>query len=235
LVLKSDGTLWAWGANGSGQLGDGNRDDPGCRYCEDVPNPIPVQVSNLDSVVSIAAGGYHNLAVKSDGTIWAWGTNSSGQLGDGDGGEWGSYRSIPVRVFNIDPVVTVAAGSHHNLVLRSDGTVWAWGANHFGQLGDGTQTDRLTPSIVSSVTDDIPPVTKYSIQPYWVNEDGRKYIKGYTVTLTATDNLSGVKQTFYRINNGEWNLYGEPFLLTGTGDRNLEFYSIDNHGNQEIH
>ncbi len=73
LALKSDGAVWAWGWNFSGQLGNGT----------DLDSSIPKKVSNLTDVIAIAAGGEHSLALKSDGTVWAWGDNTSGQLGNG--------------------------------------------------------------------------------------------------------------------------------------------------------
>ena len=127
LALKSDGTVWAWGDNGSGQLGDGSTTD----------RSTPVQVSGR--VIAIAAGSYHSLALKSDGAIWAWGSNGSGQLGDGS---TSYYNSTPVPVSGLSGVIALAAGSSHTLALKSDGTVWAWGSNYDGQLGDGST--RLT-------------------------------------------------------------------------------------------
>jgi hypothetical protein len=90
-----------------------------------------------------------------------------------------------------------------------------------------------TAKSVTFKVDTIAPVTNYSAQPIWVTEGGKKYIKGYTVTLKATDNLSGVKQTFYRINGGWWNVYTAPITLTGSQNTSLDFYSMDNAGNIE--
>lgn len=93
----------------------------------------------------------HSLAVKRDGTVWAWGQNGRGQLGDGTT----TSRSTPAQVSGLAGIVAVAAGSgwgsEHSLALESDGTVWAWGANTWGQLGDGTLTNRLTPVQVSGL------------------------------------------------------------------------------------
>src|SRR5688500_2236932 len=83
---------------------------------------------------AIAAGVWHSLALTEDGTVWAWGTNSLGELGDGTTTD----RSSPVQVLNLTNVVAIAAGTFHNLALSEDGTVWAWGRNEFGELGDGT-------------------------------------------------------------------------------------------------
>jgi alpha-tubulin suppressor-like RCC1 family protein len=100
-------------------------------------------------VSAIAAGFSHSLALKSDGTVWAWGDNNSGQLGDGTT----SDRNAPVQVSgltNVGFVVgssapPIACGSNHCVARRRDGTVWAWGNNNGGQLGNGTLVDRLAP------------------------------------------------------------------------------------------
>ena len=120
LALKSDGTVWAWGFNTYGELGDGTTTN---RFS-------PVQVSGLTDVVAVAAGLSHGLALKSDGTVWAWGPNSNGQLGDGTT----TNRSSPVRVSGLTGVVAVAGGQYHSLALKYDGTVVAWGLNTFSQL-----------------------------------------------------------------------------------------------------
>lgn len=131
LYVKSDGTVWAWGNNSYGQLGDGTT----------TSKSIPVQVSGLSNVVEASAGGYYSIALKSDGTVWTWGYNKYGQLGDGTT----TNRSIPVQVIGLSNVVAVAAGYSHSIALKSDGTVWTWGYNAYGQLGDGTLISKNTP------------------------------------------------------------------------------------------
>jgi hypothetical protein len=88
---------------------------------------------------SVAAGDAHSLAVREDGTLWAWGRNWAGQLGDGTT----TRRSTPVQV--LTNVRSVTAGGYHSLAVREDGTLWAWGWNGVGQLGDGTTENRSTP------------------------------------------------------------------------------------------
>ena len=141
VALKSDGTVWAWGDNFYGQLGDGTTEQ----------RHSPVQVSDLDGVAAIVAGGAHSLALKSGGTVWAWGDNWNGALGDGTTDE----RRSPVQVSNLTAVTTIAAGGYHSLALKSDGTVWAWGSNWKGQLGDKTTTNRLMPVQVTALADSI--------------------------------------------------------------------------------
>ncbi|PTL79539.1 hypothetical protein [Vitiosangium sp. GDMCC 1.1324] len=87
----------------------------------------------------MAVGYYHTLALKQDGTLWAWGSNFYGALGDG------STTSRPTLVQVLTQVSALAAGYHHSLALTQDGALWAWGHNSEGQLGDGTIGDRSTP------------------------------------------------------------------------------------------
>lgn len=139
IALKNDGSVWAWGFNDCGQLGLGVS-------ASDII--LPFQVSSLSNVVAIAAGEKHSVAVKSDGTVWAWGTNYRGQLGNG-GTE---NENVPVQVVGIDDAVAVAAGQDHSLVIRSDGSLWAWGYNLFGQVGDGTYTNTNKPVQVKGLS-----------------------------------------------------------------------------------
>jgi alpha-tubulin suppressor-like RCC1 family protein len=139
LVVKPDGTVWAWGANGSGQIGDNST----------TRRDLPTQVSGLTGVVAVAAGVNHSLALKSDGTLWAWGANSNGQLGQGTSG--GTPQKVPIQVSNLSNVVAVTAGSSYSVAVKSDGTVWVWGANNNSQLGDGTTTQRTSPVQLTSI------------------------------------------------------------------------------------
>ena len=142
LALKSDGTVMAWGNNQSGELGD--RKAP-------TDSSIPVQVKGLgpgSGVVEVAAGGAFCLALKSDGTVLAWGHNKAGELGDG---KPGVDSPVPVQVKGLGKgsgVVAIAAGGAHAVAITKSGEVVAWGANNVGQLGDGTApTNQPTPVI----------------------------------------------------------------------------------------
>ncbi len=139
LVVASDGTVWAWGQNDSGQLGIGSTGG----------KTVPTQVSGLSGVTTVAAGSQHSLALKSDGTVWAWGANYSGQLGVDPSI---IQENAPVQVSGLTGIVTIAAGNSHSLALKADGTVWAWGANWAGQLGNHSTTPSSTPVQVSGLT-----------------------------------------------------------------------------------
>ncbi|MFY0525370.1 RCC1 domain-containing protein [Archangium gephyra] len=137
LALRADGTVWAWGSNWSGQLGVGVPLD-----WNDYQKNRPVRVPGLVDVVAISAGEEHSLALRADGTVWAWGNNWFGQLGGATAHE---NSFLPVQVPGLSDVKRIDAGRAYNLVVRADGTLWAWGRNWSGQLGDGTMTDRPMP------------------------------------------------------------------------------------------
>ncbi|NHM26454.1 PKD domain-containing protein [Desulfofundulus sp. TPOSR] len=165
LAVKRDGTVWVWGSNAYGALGDGTEEC--CRL-------TPVQVQGLADVVAVAAGDFHSLALKFDGTVWTWGRNWYGELGDGTR----EKRLYPVQVQGLADVVAVAAGDEHSLALKSDGTVWAWGRNWAGQLGDGTREDRLTPVQVQGLTDVIA-VSGEASHSLALKSDGTVWAWGY--------------------------------------------------------
>lgn len=140
LALDTSGAVWAWGYNAEGELGNG-----------DMPTQqeVPVQVLDaagnapLDHVVAIAAGTFHNLALRDDGTLWAWGLAAYGRLGDGQAT---TDRDLPVQVKDeagtgfMTDVVQIAAGYDQSLAMTSDGAIYAWGRNAHGQLGQGKKT-----------------------------------------------------------------------------------------------
>ncbi|TQL35262.1 Ig-like domain repeat protein [Salinispora arenicola] len=143
LALTSADTVLAWGDNSAGQLGDGTTTDSS--------TPVTVDLPAGTTITTVAAGAYHSLALTSADTMLAWGYNIFGQLGDGTTTD----RDTPVAVDLPagTTITTVAGGARHTLAMTSAGTMLAWGHNNFGQLGDGTTTDRSTPVAVDLPAD----------------------------------------------------------------------------------
>ncbi len=154
LALCSDGTVAAWGTNYLGQLGDNSTTSSVVPVLVNAANGV--SALHGKTVVAVAAGGYHSLALCSDGTVTAWGGNSDGQLGDNTT----TGRTVPVAVNTASglsalygkTIVAIAAGGNHSLALCSDGLVAAWGLNMNGQLGDNTIASRLVPVSVNTAS-----------------------------------------------------------------------------------
>lgn len=135
---RSNGTLWCWGGNSEGQLGIGTTLD----------TTTPEQVVALtNAAAGVAIGGDHSCASKTDGTVWCWGWNQRGQLGDGTT----TSKSAPAQVVGLAGATRIAAGRYQNCAVKTDGTSWCWGWNLYGQLGDGTKVDKPAPVQVSSL------------------------------------------------------------------------------------
>ncbi|MBU1412860.1 RCC1 repeat-containing protein [Myxococcota bacterium] len=140
-AVKKNGSVWCWGNNTTdGRLGDGST----------APRSGPVKASGLDAdVVALTAGDVHTCALRKDGTLWCWGGNGSGQLGDLSVAE----RHRPVQVTRMgNTVVAVSAGRSHTCALKKDGTVWCWGDNVNGQLGLEPSGAVLSPSQVAGLS-----------------------------------------------------------------------------------
>jgi alpha-tubulin suppressor-like RCC1 family protein len=136
LALRADGTVLAWGNNQSGELGDGSAPT-------DHATPVPVAgLGPGSNVIAIVAGGASSYALKSDGTVLAWGNNRSGELGDGAAP---ADQHVPETVPGLAGIVDIAAGQSHAIAAEASGAVVSWGDNALGQLGDGTTTRRVTP------------------------------------------------------------------------------------------
>jgi hypothetical protein len=150
LAIKSDGSLWAWGANQGGQLGVGDTQNRTTPFPVDSTGDwTSVSACKLQTTGTVNASGSHSLAVKADGSLWAWGSNAYGQLGTGDV----DSRSAPTRIGSESTWVAASAGTGFSIALKSDGSLWAWGRNNFGQLGDGTSIQRTVPVRISNGND----------------------------------------------------------------------------------
>lgn len=208
VALKTDGTVWCCGDDSNGQLGNGWIISHRSRM---------VQVKNLTGVIAIAAGDYHTVALKSDGSVWTWGQNTSGQLGNGT-----TINSrIPVKVKDTSSpsgfltnitAITAGGGSTtprlgtggHTVALKNDGTVWAWGYNGLGQLGDGTNTNRLMPVRIAAMPSGFKAVSAGNAHTVCLDNNGNVWAWGY--------NGSG------ELGNGTTTDSNMPVLITGISD-----------------
>ena len=136
--VDEHGTLWTWGSNQEGQLGAETQETGVDREGNQVA-VSGTSLAVLEDVRSVVAGGDFTVALKTDGTLWAWGGNDYGQLGNGTV----VSAAQPVQV--LDPVTAVSAGDYHVAAIRADGTLWTWGDNLYGQLGDGTRDSMSAP------------------------------------------------------------------------------------------
>ena len=170
LLVDSDGVLWAWGRNTSGELGVAVNDT--------TDRSVPTRVyGTATNWASVAASWYHSFGIRSDGTLWAWGENEYGQLGIG----YQSWRAtIPQRVGTASNWVAVSAGHTHTLGLRSDGTLWVWGSNLYGQMGSGKwSSDNVTsPAQLGTGTDWVA-IAAGDFHSLAVRSDGTLWAWGY--------------------------------------------------------
>src|SRR5579872_3960370 len=146
IVLKSDGTVWTWGANFNGKLGIGEVNT--VRALTPVEVHGPGNVGFFNSAKAIMGGEIHNVALKTDGTVWAWGWNSLGQLGNGTTNDaWTPVQTGLTAVPPLTNVVMLGGRPYFTLAVKSDGTIWAWGMNQFGQMGNGTINPSPGPQV----------------------------------------------------------------------------------------
>ncbi len=147
-AIDAAGAAWCWGENEAGQLGDGTN----------TPRSRPVQVAGLAGVTQLSAGGAHTCALEHDGSVWCWGANELGELGAGTSGD-GSNRNAPVEVSALGhDVAQLSARGNHTCARKNDGSVWCWGENTSGELGDGASGDgqlRATPVELTALDHDV--------------------------------------------------------------------------------
>jgi alpha-tubulin suppressor-like RCC1 family protein len=166
LAIKTDGTLWSWGRNTSGQLGDNtttNRLTPVTTF------------AGGTNWKQVSGGNFHTAAIKTDGTLWTWGNNSYGRLGDNTA----TNRSTPVTTFaGGTNWKQVSCGDLHTTAIKTDGTLWTWGRNYNGQLGDNTSFNQKST-----------PVTTFAGGTNW-----KQVFCGYRVTaaIETSDDLQGI-------------------------------------------
>lgn len=170
LALKSDGTVWVWGYDSD----FGNTETSNAN--------VPMQLTGLAGVTAIAAGSYHGLAMKGDGTVWGVGADYDGQLGNGT---YSNYFVTPVQASGLTGVISVAARFNHSLALKSDGTVWSWGDNDTGELGNGARASSNLPVTVSSLPG-VVAIAAGQTDSLALKSDGTVWAWGDTIATVAS-------------------------------------------------
>ncbi|MFA5249646.1 MAG: FISUMP domain-containing protein [Candidatus Paceibacterota bacterium] len=219
-ALKSDGTVWCWGQNLSAQLGDGTT----------INKSVPVQVlgaggiGKLTGVSQLSVGDNHNCAIKNDNTIWCWGYNWRGQLGDNTT----TQRTSPVQVLGaggigkLTGVSQASLGDNHSCAVKTDGTVWCWGYNNAGVLGTGDTTSSRVPiqvlgeGGVGKLTG-ISQVSAGESNTCAVKPDGTVYCWGWNYSgQLGTNNTTLSYVPIQPLNsNGVGNLTGVSYIFSG--------------------
>lgn len=219
-AIRTDRTLWCWGYNSFGQVGIGNRTD----------QLTPAQVGTSAGWASVATSGFHTCALRTDGTLWCWGDNYYGQ--SGVGADAGATVTTPAQV-GTATWASVGGGIRHTCAIRTDRTLWCWGANYYGQVGIGNEINQPTPVRVG--TD-----TWASVSPGWyyhtcaIRIDGTLWCWGSIPGLTTSDRTvptqvgsvtawasveaGGFQTCAIRTDGTLWCWGGNSFGQLGTGD-----------------
>ena len=189
LAIKNDGTLWSWGANGFGQLGYSTATTSGVK--------LPSQIGT-STWTSIASGSLFNLGIKTDGTLWGWGSNEFGQLGDAIVGN----KTVPTQIGTATNWKTIAAGQYHTLAIKTDGTLWVCGINSLYELGDGTLTNKTTLTQIGTATNwkEIAAGNTFSIA---IKTNGTLWKWGTLQGVTMTPTQIGTATNWKYISAGE--------------------------------
>lgn len=162
-AVRSDGTLWAWGKNNAGQLGNGTRTD----------SAVPVQTQGIGGVKDIVPSSYSAYVLKSDGSVWAWGDGDHGQLGNGNT----TFSAVPLKVDGISNAISVAASDYSAFAVKADGTVWGWGSNSFNVLADGVTRLYSTKPVMNTAVSNIRSITGFG-SIYATDTSGRLWAWG---------------------------------------------------------
>jgi len=183
-AIKSDGSLYAWGDNSSGQLGDGTT----------TTRLLPTFIGT--GFTSVAGGDFHSVGVKSGGTLWAWGLNNNGALGQG---KVSTVQRTPMQIDIAPGFATVSAGAGFSMGVKTDGTLYGWGSNQYGQLGDGTSTAQLTPKLITSLVSSVAAGYNHTLL---VKTDGSLWATGLNAQGQLGDGGNTSSPSFKRVGVG---------------------------------
>lgn len=194
VALKDDGTVWAWGNNFNGALG------PGGGSNDFTPHPNPIKVTGFSTeITEISAGNEFVLALANNSIVWSWGNNGFGQLGQGP--DFGA-NPTPQPIPNLSSIVAIAGGYEHGVALKSDGSVWTWGRNFEGELGDGSLTKRTSPVRVTGLE----AVNSPSFNPP---------AGTYNFVLSVTITCATAGATIHYTTNGQEPTEEDPIIASG--------------------
>ncbi|NCU42105.1 MAG: RCC1 repeat-containing protein, partial [Candidatus Moranbacteria bacterium] len=219
-TVREDSTVWCWGDNQYGQLGDGSTEmRQGAVQVKGVGG-----VGYLSDIVEITRGSYHTCATKTDGTAYCWGRNDYGRLGDNTQ----TQRLTPVQVKGVgnvgflENVAQISAGNQHTCSLKTDGTAYCWGYNQSGQLGDNTTTSRYTPIQVKGVDgvgflENVSWISLGESHTCAMKTDGTAYCWGSNSSGQLGDNTTTSKSTPVQVLGvgGSGNLSGVSLISSG--------------------
>jgi len=183
VALKDYGAVYAWGSNAYGQVADGTTTSP---------RSSPVQVGTDEDWVAVAAGDNHAMAIKTDGTLWGWGRNNSGQVGNGNT-TTPQNRIVQVGTTNgtAGNWVAVSCGSEHTVAIKRNGTLWGWGYNTYGQVGDNSTTNRNAPVLVDAENDWTAVAANGGQHSSAIKANGSLYTWGYNSSGQIGDGTTG--------------------------------------------
>jgi len=144
VAVSEDGGLWAWGNNHRGRLGNNTQYD----------SHVPIRILAGRGITwsAVAAGHTHTVAIQADGSLWAWGNNYNGQLGNGESGSFDIYKLSPTQIGTSTDWAHVFAYGWRTMAIKTDGSLWGWGSNDHGNLGDGTREARPYPTLIEGGT-----------------------------------------------------------------------------------
>jgi len=209
-TVTKDGSLYMWGWNFHGQLGDGTTTD---RY-------TPVKI--MDNVASVSLGGYHSAAITKDGSLYMWGCNGNGRLGDGTTTD----RYTPVKI--MDNVASVSLGGYHSAAITKNGSLYTWGYNEYGQLGDGTSSHKTKPV---KIMDNIVSVSLGGYHSAAITKDGSLYMWGFNYRGRLGDGTTASKDTPVKIMDNVVSVsLGSGYSAAVTKDGSLYMWGYNGNG-----
>jgi alpha-tubulin suppressor-like RCC1 family protein len=178
LALHEDGTVWAWGNNQNGQLGDDTTTN----------RTAPVQVRGISNVNNVLVGAQHSVALREDGTVWTWGSNQYGQLGDGTT----TNRATPVQVHGLSNIISISVSDSHTVALRDDGTAWVWGVLSYNfDIPFGIPSGQSTPVQIRGV-DNITAISMTAAGSFAIRNDGTVWTWSGIATANNLTQIQGL-------------------------------------------